>query len=133
MAGKSQYFTDAVLSVLRGTNITAPATVYIGLYSVAPADDNSMGTELSGNGYARQAATFGAPTTDTGNVRKVANTGAISFGPASADWPQAVAFGVFDALTNGNRLYHGALTTAKTVLNGDSGQFAIGAIEVKED
>ena len=70
MPGKSQSHTDAVLNVLRGTDLTGVAP-YVGLFSVAPADDNSAGTELAGNGYARQAITFGAPATDAGNVRKV--------------------------------------------------------------
>src|SRR3954452_2914474 len=132
MPGKSQSHTDAVLNVLRGTDLTGVAP-YVGLYSVAPADDNSAGTELAGNGYARQAITFGAPATDTGNVRKVANTNNIQFGPALADWSGAVAFGVFDALANGNLLYWDALTTPKTVLNGDYGQFASGTLVLKED
>ena len=94
MPGKSQSHTDAVLNVLRGTDLTGVAP-YVGLFSVAPADDNSAGTELAGNGYARQAITFGAPVTDAGNVRKVSNTNNIQFGPALANWSQAVAFGVF--------------------------------------
>ena len=85
MPGKSQSHTDAVLNVLRGTDLTGVAP-YVGLFSVAPADDNSAGTELAGNGYARQAITFGAPATDAGNVRKVANTNNIQFGPALANW-----------------------------------------------
>jgi hypothetical protein len=133
MPGKSQGFTDSVLNVLRGTNITAPAAVYVGLFSTAPANDGASGTELAGNGYARQAVTFGAPVADVGNVRKVSNTNTITFGPATADWLQAVAFGIWDAATNGNLLYWDSLTTPKTVENGDSAQFSVGALVVKED
>jgi hypothetical protein len=132
MPGKSQSHTDAVLNVLRGSALAGVAP-YVGLFSVAPADDASAGTELAGNGYQRQAITFGVPATDAGNVRKISNTNNIQFGPALADWPQAVAFGVFDAQANGNLLYWDALTTAKTVLNGDYGQFATGTLAVKED
>jgi hypothetical protein len=132
MPGKSQSHTDAVLNVLRGTAL-AGVTPYVGLFSVAPADDAGVGTELAGNGYQRQAITFGAPAADVGNVRKVSNTNNIQFGPALADWPEAVAFGVFDAQTNGNLLYWDALTTPKTVLNGDYGQFGAGTLVVKED
>ena len=135
MPGKTQAQTDAVLNVLRATNITAPANVYVGLFSVNPADDASAGTELTGaGGYARQAVTFAAPATDTGNVRKISNTGLISFGPATgADWAQAVGFGIFDALTLGNLLYWDSLTTPKTVAVGDKAEFAVGALVVKED
>ena len=52
MPGKSQSYSDAVLNVLRGTSITG-VSPYLGLFSVAPADDSSAGTELAGNGYAR--------------------------------------------------------------------------------
>ncbi|MCL4854512.1 MAG: hypothetical protein KJZ78_24395, partial [Bryobacteraceae bacterium] len=83
MPGKSQAHTDAVLNVLRGTTINGVATPYVGLFSVVPADDAGAGTELAGNGYQRQAITFGAPVTDAGNVRKVSNTNNISFGPAT--------------------------------------------------
>ena len=133
MPGKSQYQTDAVLNVLRGTNITAPAGVYVGLFSTAPANDGASGTELSGNGYARQQVTFGAPAPDTGNVRKVSNTNVITFGPASADWLQAVAFGIWDAASAGELLYWDNLTTPKTVQNGDKVEYAVGALVVKED
>lgn len=104
MPGKSQAHTDAALNVLRGTTLNG-VSPYVGLFSAAPANDAATGTELAGNGYQRQAATFGAPATDTGNVRKIVNTNNISFGPASASWPQAVAFGIFDAQTNGTLLY----------------------------
>ena len=132
MPGKSQAHTDAVLNVLRGTTLNG-VSPYVGLFSAAPANDAAAGTELAGNGYQRQAATFGAPATDTGNVRKIANTNNISFGPASASWPQAVAFGIFDAQTNGTLLYWDVLPTPKTVEQDDHGQFAPGALVVKED
>ncbi|MBI4460722.1 MAG: hypothetical protein HY648_11785, partial [Acidobacteria bacterium] len=58
----------------------------------------------------------------------------ITFGPATgADWAQAVGFGIFDALTNGNLLYWDSLTTPKTVAVGDKAEFAVGALVVKED
>jgi hypothetical protein len=132
MAGKTQAHTDSVLNLLRGSGISA-ITPYVGLFSTAPANDASAGTELSGSGYARQSITFGAPATDTGNVRKIANTNTITFGPASADWSAAVAFGVFDASSGGNLIYWDSLTASRTILNGDSGQFAAGALVVNED
>ena len=132
MPGKSQSYSDAVLNVLRGTSIIG-VSPYLGLFSVAPADDSSAGTELAGNGYTRQALTSAAPVTDTGNLRKIANTNNIQFGPAASDWPQAVAFGVFDAQSNGNLLYWNTLATAKTIQQGDFGQFAPGSLIVEED
>jgi hypothetical protein len=132
MPGKSQSHTDAVLNVLRGTALNG-VSPYVGLFSAAPANDAAAGAELSGNGYQRQAVTFGAPVTDTVNVRKISNTNNISFGPASADWLQAVAFGIFDASSGGMLLYWDTLTTPKTIQQDDYGQFAPGTLVVKED
>ena len=80
MPGKSQSHTDAVLNALLGSALNG-VTPYVGLFSTAPANDAEAGIELSGNGYQRQAITFGAPTTDAGNVRKISNTNTITFGP----------------------------------------------------
>ena len=132
MPGKSQPYSDAVLNVLRGTAI-AGVSPYVGLFSVAPGDDASPGTELAGNGYARQSIAFAAPVSDTGNVRKISNTNTIQFGPAANDWLSAVAFGVFDAQTNGNLLYWNTLPAAKTIQQGAFGQFAPGSLVVEED
>jgi len=132
MPGKSHSYSDAVLGVLNGNDLPG-VTPFVALFSTAPGDDGSAGTELSGSGYARQAITFGAPGPATGNAEQVANSNNIQFGPAAADWLQAVAFGIFDALTNGNLLYWNALTTPKVVQQGDFGQFAPGSLTVEED
>ena len=52
------------------------------------------------------------------------NNGAIAFPQATADWTQATHFGLWDAASAGNFLGGGALTQAKTVLNGDTAEFA---------
>ena len=64
---------------------------------------------------------------------KISNTNNIQFGPALADWPQAVAFGVLNAQSNGNLLYWDVLPTPKTIQQGDFGQFAPGSLVVEED
>ena len=132
MPGKSHSYSDAVLGVLNGNDLPG-VTPFVALFSTAPGDDGWAGTELTGSGYARQAITFGAPGPATGNAEQVANSNNIQFGPAGADWLQAVAFGIFDALTNGNLLYWNALTTPKVVQQGDFGQFAPGSLTVEED
>lgn len=132
MPGKTQSHTDAVLNVLRGTALTG-VTPYVGLLSVAPANDNDPGTELSGNGYARQLVAFSAPQADTGNVRRIENTSEVTFGPATADWPQVVAFGIYSAATGGTMLYWGVLDTPKAVQAGDSARFAASSLRVRED
>jgi len=60
MPGKAHFYSDAVLNVLNGNDLSG-VTPFVALFSAAPGDDGSAGTELTGNGYARQAITFGAP------------------------------------------------------------------------
>ena len=132
MPGKSHAYSDAVLGVLNGNDLPG-VTPCVALFSTAPGDDGSAGTELTGSGYARQSIAFGAPGPATGNAEQVANSNNIQFGPAAADWLQAVAFGIFDGLTNGNLLYWNTLATPKVVQQGDFGQFAPGSLTVEED
>lgn len=112
-------------TTLTGNSYTGPATVYVALYSSAPGESGT-GTELSGSGYSRQAATF---TVDTGNG-VATNTGNVVFGNATADWAVAVAYGIVDASTAGNILYSGALAPTLTLKNSYNLTFPTGNITV---
>ena len=58
MSALSDYAENKILDHTLGTAAwTMPATVYLGL-SVASIGDDASGTELSGNGYARQSISF---------------------------------------------------------------------------
>lgn len=129
MAGsKSNYLETALLNaVLRNTSYTSVTTVYVAL-ATAVGSDGSTFTEVSGGSYARTAVTFGAPS---GN--SVANSGAVTFPTATADWGTVVAFGIYDASSGGNQLYWGDLTASKTISNGDTASFAISAMTVTEE
>jgi len=138
MPGKTTAYSDSILNVLRGTARSA-ITPYVGLFSTAPSSDSDSGTELSGSGYARQAVTFGAPTAGTGSSRRIANTNQITFGPATAAWATAVAFGIWDAASGGNLLYYGQLldsggnATTKTAAKDDTIVLSVGSLRVEED
>ena len=128
MAGS--YSTDLhnklVDHVMKTTPYTVPTNIYVALYSVAPTAAGG-GTELTGNGYARIVHN----AWDAGAAGASENTGVITFAAASGgDWAQAVAFGLFDAITGGNFLGWGDLTTARTVLDGDNAEFADGELDV---
>jgi hypothetical protein len=65
MAELSNYLENSLLDhVLRGTSYTSPTTVYVGLYTSDPGDDNS-GTECTGGAYARQILSV---TTASGGI-----------------------------------------------------------------
>ena len=127
MAALSDYSEKLILDYLMTTgSATRPTNWYGGLYTAAPSDAGG-GTELSGSGYAREAVTFAAATSGTGTT---SNSGAVVFTADGGDWGSVTHMGIHDATSSGNLLWHGALAAAKTVLDGDSLEFAVGNIDL---
>lgn len=125
---KTNFLETQILNhVLRNVPYSAPATVYVALFTATP-DETGGGTEVSGGAYARQAVTFAAPSPDS-----VTNTADILFPVATANWGTVTHFAIMDALTAGNMLYYSALTTARSVLVDDQFRFPAGQLEVQEE
>lgn len=106
--------------------------IYIALFTSATTDAGG-GTEVTGGSYARVALAAsdsnwtGASATDG----VAGNAVAITFPAPTANWGSITHFAVMDRATGGNMLHHAALTTAKTVNNGDAApSFAIGALTI---
>lgn len=114
MTAMSNYLENALINAtLRNTSYTSPSTVYVALFTSDPTDAGS-GTECSGSGYARQSATFGAPSNGVSSI-----SADVEFPQATGAWVTITHFGIFDASSSGNLLYHGALTASKTIATGD--------------
>ncbi len=114
MAALSNYLENALINAtLRNTTYTSPAVVYVGLFITDPTDAGS-GTEVSGGSYARQTATFGAPSDGASTT-----SADITFPTCTADWGTVAFFGIYDASTSGNLFYYGALNNSKTIETGD--------------
>jgi hypothetical protein len=127
MAGFSDYLEDKVLDhVFGGSAYTAPSTLYVALYTVAPSDTGG-GTEVSGGAYARQTATFSVSGTDPTTA---SNTAAIEYPTATADYGTVVAVGVFDASSSGNLLAYANLSASKVVSSGDIFRFNTGDLDI---
>ena len=127
MAGFSDYLEDKVLEhVFGGNAYTAPTTLYIALYTVAPTDTGG-GTEVSGGGYARQTGAF---TVSGTNPTTASNSAAIEFPTATANQGTVVAVGIFDALTSGNLLAYANLDASKVVDTGDVFRFNTGDLDI---
>ena len=127
MAGFSDYLEDKVLDhVFGGSAYTAPSTLYVALYTVAPSDTGG-GTEVSGGAYARQTATFSVSGT---NPTTASTTAAIEYSTATADYGTVVAVGVFDASSSGNLLAYANLSTSKVVSSGDIFRFNTGDLDI---
>jgi hypothetical protein len=105
MAGKSDYFENAVLNTLRNVSL-AVANVYVALVTTLPGEDATGGVEVSGGGYARTALTFNAPS--AGSMSSAAD---VVFPQATAGWGTVVGFGLYDASSGGNLHYFNNLTT----------------------
>ena len=125
MAEMSNYLENALINAtLRNTGYTSPTTVYLALYTTDPTDADA-GDEVSGNGYARQSITFGAPSNGVST-----NSAAIEFPQATGSWGTVAYIGIRDALTTGNLLYHTALDASKAIATGDVFKVAIGSLSV---
>jgi hypothetical protein len=126
MSAISNYLENALINAtLRNTTFTSPATVYAALFTSDPTDAGS-GTECTGSGYARKAITFAAPS----NGVTTNSAAAVEFDQATGSWGTLTHFAIFDALTTGNMLYYGALTTSKTIASGDVFKFATSSVSV---
>ena len=128
MSAMSDYLENEILDHILGTGAyTMPTTVYVGLSTGSFNDDNS-GTELTGNNYARESAAFTAAASGT-----TSNSAAVEFNAATGSWGTVSHFGLFDALSGGNLLIHGALTASKVISSGDILKIAIGDMDITAD
>ena len=125
MAEMSNFLENALINAtLRNTSYTSPATVYVALYTTDPTDADT-GTEVSGNGYARQSVTFGAPSNGAST-----NSAAVEFPQATGSWGTVAYLGLRDASSGGNLLYHTVLDASKTINTGDVFRISVGNLSV---
>lgn len=123
---------------------TGPVTTWVALFTANPTDAGG-GTEVTGGSYARVAVTSSlanwagtqaaaSTTASTGTSGTTSNNAAITFPAPTANWGVVTGCGIYDAVTAGNLLLWGALTTSKTVNNGDAApSFAAGALTFQID
>lgn len=127
MSALSDYSEKLLLDWLMTTGAaTRPTGWFIGLFTAAPSDSGG-GTEVSGSGYARQSVAFAAATSPGGTTN---NSAAVSFTANGGNWGTITHIGIFTAATGGNLLWHGALSASRTINDGDTLSFAIGAITI---
>jgi hypothetical protein len=141
----SNYAENKIVdSVFRGIAFSesSPADYYIELESSA-CSDSASGTELSGGSYARVAiarstaawtGTHGTTTgASSGTNGTISNAAAITLPTATADWTTATHWEISDASTAGNAIVCAALTASRTITNGATAAFSIGALTIQID
>lgn len=125
MSAASDYTENLALEwLLTSNSATRPTAWYLGLHTGSPADDDSGANEVSGGSYARQSVAFSV-TTDTAS-----NSATITFPAATANWGTISHISVYDASSAGNLLFHGAVTTSKTIESGDTFQVSSGNLTI---
>ena len=110
MTALTNYAESQIIKwLMTNAAITRPSAWYVALHTADPTETGAVG-ELSGNGYARQSATF---TEDTNGL--VDNDADVVFGPnTGSNWGLVSHVSVWDALTTGNCLFKGALSSSVT-------------------
>ena len=122
MAGFTDYVAQGVLNHITGKSaIFSIPTAYVGLFTAVGSDAGSGFTEVSGGSYARKqtAAADWNAASGTG-PSSITNANGLSFPPATADWGDVIAFGLFDAPTGGNLMdwdYLGAFAWIPTEIS----------------
>jgi len=130
--------------IFRTTAYTQPANVYAALFTAASACDAGTVTEVSGGSYGRVAVAAGnaswkgthgsATGASSGTNGTISNAAAATFPSPTANWGTVTHWGLWDASTSGNLLICAALTTSKTINNGDAApSFAIDAMTIQID
>lgn len=127
MAALSDHAEKLLLDwLMTSGSATRPTAWYVALYTAAPSDSGG-GTELTGNGYSRQSVAFDAATSPGGTT---SNSGDVTFTASGGDWGTVTHIGIHDASSGGQLLWHGAMTTSKTIADGDTLQFSTGNIDL---
>ena len=129
MAGSlSDFAENEILDhLLSAATYTAPATLYLAVFTAAPTDAGG-GTEVTGGSYARLAVTNDATNFPAAVAGSKSNGVALTMVTASANWGTIVAYALFDASSAGNMLGWADLTSSVIINNGDTLRFAAGAL-----
>jgi len=140
MSQMTNYLENQLVDhIFRNQTFSAPANLYISLHTADPGETGA--SEISGNNYGRatvasslanwagtQAAASTTASSGTGGV--TSNNNAITFATPSATWGTITHFAIWDAVSTGNPLLYGELTTSKTINSGDTVSFAAAALTV---
>lgn len=123
----SDYLENAILNHILGSSAYTQPSRFLALSTATLQDDNS-GTELSGNGYSRKSISFG-----TASSGSITNSGAVEFDTATGDQGTISHFGIYDASSGGNLLFHGAFSASKNISTGDVLKVSASALTISLD
>ena len=129
MSSFTDHTENLVLTwLLTSSTATRPTAWFVGLFTAAPSDTGG-GTEVTGNGYARVAT--GTISVSGTTPTNATNAASIEFAAASGgNWGSIGWAAIFDASTGGNMIAWAALSTARTINDGDVLRIPAGDLDV---
>lgn len=133
----SQYLADKILVWIKGTAFpSALSTVYVSLHSGDPGTagtSNNVQTTITGsaNRTAITTSTFSVVGAAAGGGFQITNGSSVQITTNASAGATVTHFGVWDAVTAGNFLASGSLTTSVDVVAGDTVQFNSGALAIR--
>ena len=119
--------TEILDHVFGGNAYSAPATLYVALFTAVTDAEAGTVTEVSGGGYARQSAAF----TVTGNT--ASNSASVEYPTATASYGTVTHVGIYDASTGGNLMCTASLTASKAIDTGDVFRIPTGDLDITLD
>lgn len=135
----SQYLADKILNWVKGISFpSALSNVYISIHTADPgvlgtSSDVSASVIGTSDRTAVASNTFSVIGNAAGGGREITNANVVQITTNAANVsPQTIThFGVWDAVTGGNFLASGTLTSSVGVQAGDTVQFNIGAMAIR--
>jgi hypothetical protein len=133
----SQYLADKILTWVKGTSFPAAlSTVYVQLHSGEPGTagtNNNIQSTITGsaNRTSVTTSTFGGVGAATGGGFEITNNNPVQITTNAAGNATVTHFGIWDAVTGGNFLASGSLSSSVDVVNGDTVQFNAAALAVR--
>lgn len=124
MSAASNFTENLALNwLLTATTANRPTSRFVALFrntsgqAAANLEAGVLTDEISGGSYARESVSFTTATSGSSS-----NSNVITFPAATANWGTITHIAIVDALTGGNVLFWGAVTTPKTIETGDTFQ-----------
>ena len=122
----TNYLADRLIKATVGTaTYTAPAQVYLALYTEDPTKAGFSSNEVSAASYNRQPVKFTAPKDGVST-----NEAQIDWSTATSNWGNVGWISVMDGSSGGFMLYFTALDNAKEILSGDQFKIDVNKIQL---
>ena len=130
--GIATFMANSVLDHIFANAAYVPATnIYVSLSGANPTDD-ATGMDEHADGVDNYSRVI-QNTWDVSSSGATENNGAVTFPQASAAWGTVTHFAMFDAATDGNMMFYGALDNDRNIGQNDTPSFADGALDITMD